>query len=116
MSGQGLKAGDRVRISGGYEMEPRWLEDGGAREGTLVRFIPGQNARPAAVVRLDNALTVDGRRGDFLVLELRHAGAAWQPGASVHLELLGEEPEDLRWQDRKQGTWIEAAATITALT
>ena len=73
-----MQPGTRVRLSGGYDNEPRWLDGTAGHFGTVERFIPGQNSEPAAVVRLDAPITVDGVTGSVLVLELRFKGQRWE--------------------------------------
>lgn len=106
-----MKVGDTIRLSGGYDMEPKWL--GGAEyvDGSIEKFIPGQNSSPAAQVRLSSPIQVDEVRGEILVLELRYKETLWTSGEVVHIELCDFIPEEKRWQDRKQGLWVESHAT-----
>ena len=80
-------------------------------KGTLVAFIPGQNAEPAAVVKLDAPITVDEVTGELLVLELRYTGATWRETETVHVELCSFIPEPKAWQHREKGKWVESHAT-----
>ena len=105
-----LKAGDRIRLSGGYDMDPEWLGDQGFFMGVVTAFITGQNEMPAAVVQLDENIHFRGATGNILILELRYEGAKWNPGETVHVELCDFLPENKRWQDRRQGLWIESHA------
>ncbi len=107
-----LREGDRVFVTGGYDVEPAWLGGGGGFSGTLERFIPGQNELPAAVVRTSEGLSAEGATGNVLVLELRYEGASWVAGATVHVELCDFEPEAAAWASRRQGTWVESHATV----
>jgi hypothetical protein len=107
-----LQPGDRVKLFGGYDMDPEWLCGKNEHTGTLIRFMPGQNPKPAAVVRLDAPLTVQGVTGEFLVLELRFVGARWKDGETVHVELCDFDPEPITWKDRRRGKWVEAHASI----
>jgi len=109
--GRKLRSGDRVNISGGYDMDPRWLNGKTSRAGTLIKFIPGQNKQPAAVIALDETLTFDRSSGKFLVLELRYVGARWLRSETVHLELCFDMPPEKAWNDRVRGKWIESHAT-----
>jgi len=113
--GPPLQQGDRVFVSGGYDMEPRWLSGRAGYAGTLERFIPGQNKEPAAVVRTDEPVTADEVTGNVLVMELRWVGATWRSGAVAHIELCNFEPDAVRWQDRRQGAWVQSHATIRHL-
>ena len=106
-----LQTGDRVQLSGGYSFEPEWLSGRGSVAGMVAEFIPGQNETPAAVIKLDEPLTAEGVTGDLLVLELRYVGASWQSTGTVHVELCDFAPESTRWQDRRQGKWVESHAT-----
>ena len=105
-----LRVGDRVQLSGGYDMEPKWLNGETSRLATLLKFIPGQNETSAAVVELDTPISVDGLTGRVLVLELRYKGASWGPSNTVHIELCDFDPESKTWQQRKQGKWVESHA------
>jgi hypothetical protein len=106
-----LRVGDRVRLSGGYNMEPNWLQSGTEFFGEVSAFIPGQNEHPAAVIELDSPISVDGATGTILVLELRYKGASWGARNIVHLELCDFVPEPKAWRHRKQGKWVESNAT-----
>ena len=106
-----LTVGDRIWLHGGYDMEPRWLGGEKGYFGHVVGFIPGQNDTPAAVVKLEEPITVDNLTGDVVVLELRYVGSKWQNQATVHIELCGFMPEPKRWQERRKGKWIESHAT-----
>lgn len=108
---EALVVGDRVRLSGGYDYEPRWLPYGQSYMGTLVAFMPGQNSEPAAVVKLDAPITVDAVTGEMLVLELRYKGASWRETETVHVELCSFIPEARPWQERERGKWVESHAT-----
>ncbi|MBF6024005.1 hypothetical protein [Lysobacter niastensis] len=108
--GRRLRVGDRVRLEGGYDMEPRWLNGQSAYFGLCVDFIPGDAGRPAAVVQLEKAITFDGAQGNFLVLRLRYVGARWAKREVVHLELFSSPPNSLQ-DPSTRGLWIESHAS-----
>ena len=109
-----MKTGDRVFISGGYDMEPKWLCGRKGHSGTIEKFIPGQNAQPAALVKLDEYIEVDGLKGFYLVMELRYVGATWEATLqTAHIELCDFVPEPKPWKERRQGRWVESHATIS---
>jgi hypothetical protein len=110
-----LAAGERVHISGGYDLEPRWLHGEPFYTGTVCSFIPGQNSAFAAVVELDHAIEVDATTGQILVLELRYADAGWTEQNVVHVELCDFVPEVKPWQHRRQGKWVESHATCSRI-
>jgi hypothetical protein len=106
-----LTVGDQVWLSGGYDMEPKWLGSEKSYFGSVICFIPGQNDTPAAVVKLEKPITVGNLTGDVVVLELRYVGTEWKSQATVHIELCEFVPEPKRWQERRKGMWIESHAT-----
>ncbi len=75
-----IATGTRVRFSGGYNVEPIYLGGRSELVGSIVRFIPGGAAQPAAVVKFDAPVTADGATAEFAVLQLRYAVA---PGCPV---------------------------------
>jgi hypothetical protein len=112
---EAISEGDRVRMSGGYDMEPRWLQEQTHYLGRVSGFIPGQNDTPALVVELDSPISVEGMTGRILVLELRYVGAQWGATNIVHVELCDFQPELKAWKYRKQGKWVESHATCVRL-
>jgi hypothetical protein len=110
-----LQVGDKIELSGGYDYDILYLKNPPAskRSGTVIQFIKGQNEEPAAVVKLDQKISGEKITGDIVVLELRHEGQTWQEPTPVHIELCDFMPQDKTWKDRKQGEWVEAAATVT---
>ena len=109
-----LKIADRIELFGGYDYDPLFLKNPPAdkRTGTVINFIAGQNQSKAAVVRLDNKFTGNKITGDIAVLELRYVDQTWSDKSPVHIELCDFMPDDKSWKDRRQGEWVEAAATL----
>jgi hypothetical protein len=110
-----LQTGDRIRVGGGYDMDPAWPCGRESCCATVKAFIPGQNESPAVVVELDEAVTFEGVRGKYLVLELRYSGAEWKDTETVHVELCDFEPQAKAWRYRRQGKWVESHATYRKL-
>ena len=109
-----LQVGDKIELSGGYDYDPIYLKNPPAskRNGTVIKFIKGQNAEPAAVVKLDQSISGQKITGDVVVLELRQVGQTWEEPTPVQIELCDFMPEDKAWKDRKQGEWVEGAAMV----
>jgi len=105
-----LKIGDRIQIGGGYDMEPKWLNEKENYTGVVKAFIPGQSESLAAVVELDEDIKFDDIVGNMIVLELRYVGAKWKKSEIVHVELCDFIPEEKSWKDRRQGKWVESHA------
>ena len=106
-----IRPGDRLLLSGGYDMSPRWLCGQQSHAGTVIDLIPGQGEQAAILLKLDAPVEVDGVSGGFVVLETRYVGQAWAEQGIVHIELCNFEPERKKWHDRRQGKWVESHAT-----
>lgn len=104
--------GDRITLTGGYDPYPPWLEERTHHPATVIAFIRGENDPPALVARLDAPISVGDATGDIAVLELRWVGAVWEDGAVAHLELCDFVPEDVPWQKRRSGHWLESHASV----
>ena len=108
--GRRLRIGDRVRLEGGYDMEPKWLNGLSAYFGQCVGFIPGENGQSAAVIQLETPITFDGVTGNFVALRLRYVDARWAKREVVHLELFSSQPTSLQ-DPSTRGLWIESHAS-----
>jgi hypothetical protein len=112
-----MKIGDRVFLTGGYDTKPEWLSGGTGYHGSIEKFIPGQNDTLAAVVRFEQPVVTSGLTANYAVLELRYEGTTWiSSRETVHVELCDFVPDDIRWQDRQQGRWVESHATVLVTT
>ena len=112
---QPLTVNSKVRLSGGYDYQPKWLGEKPFISGFVLKFIPGQNSEQAAVIQLNESLTVDEITGNICVLELRYVGATWTDDIVCHVELCNFLPEDKTWKDRRQGIWVESHASCRIL-
>ena len=84
-------------------MDPKWLQGKRGYFGQVISFIPGQNDSDAAVVELEESITIDDITAKIVVLELRYVGAKWKSQETVHIELCDFIPEAKRWQERRKG-------------
>ena len=106
-----IKIGSEIKLLGGYESDPKWLNGKESYSGQVVTIIPGHNKEPSLVVKLNDTITFESYEGNYVVLELRHEGAKWINKGIVHIELYNSIPEDNQWQKRNKGTRVEAAAS-----
>ena len=104
--------GDRITLSGGYFPHAAWLRERTHHAATVVRFVPGQNPPPALVAKLDEPMTVEGHTGEIVLLELRYVGAEWHDGAIAHMELCDFMPENIPWDQRPRGYWLESHTSV----
>ena len=111
-----LNIGDKIELTGGYDYDPIYLNKPSAskRAGEIIQFIKGQNTTDAIVVKLGVVISGEKLSGDIVVLELRQVGSNWlDQKPIVHIELCDFIPENKTWKDRRQGEWVEAAATFS---
>ena len=115
---KGIKQGDRLRLFGGYDIYPQWLDDKKEYLCTVLKYIPGQNKRKKAIVaKLDDPLTYQNYyTGFFVVLETRYKRQNWRFDGPVHIELCNFEPETISYNERDKGIGIEAAASYDIVT
>jgi len=119
---RGLCIGDRVRVGGGYDMDPKWLAGNpGADEGEVVGFIPILDHEPFAVVALDEELVLPNGvgpstgpvRGSFLRLHLGHVGTDWStPSPRIHVFLFERRPDE---ESSEPGVWVESHASYAII-
>ncbi len=108
-----MKPGDRVFLSGGYDMEPEWLCGRRGHRGVIERLLPGRNENSAVLVRLDEPIQVQGVLGQYIVMKLRYVGATWDADqATASVELCGMVPDANARKERRQGKLVESHATI----
>ena len=109
-----LRVGDRVRLSGGYEHEPKWLGARNAIDGEVLRFVARGGSKESAIVKLSTTLSADGISYDHVALDLRFKGAHWGKREVVHVEVLDQLP-DLNQQSNVRGKWVESHASYEVL-
>ncbi len=107
--------GTKIKLWGGYDQAPVWLNGLEFYTGVVEGVIPSKNDVNARVVRLDNPITVEGVTGDVVVLELRYVGATWSGEQVVHIELCDFEPEAKMWSQQRQGAWVESHASVVPI-
>lgn len=106
-----IKLGDTIVLTGGYDMNPEWLNDKKQRCAVVHRFMQGQNKSDALVVQFKESFDVEGCLAKYAILELRYKGAQWFDGEICHVEICDFESENRPWQ-KPHGKWVESHATI----
>jgi hypothetical protein len=116
-----LQIGDKIKLSGGYDMDPPWLlghPDG--YTACVLRFIDceikGRNGdeRRSAVVLFDQELEFSGLRSRFGYLLLRYVGQKWSDSEhGVHVHLAKDEPIDRIDHSKGTSRWLESHASYT---
>jgi hypothetical protein len=86
-----LRIGDRVRISGGHQEPPPWLEGRDDVEGTVTGVVPRAQS-VSYEVTLDSPLARAATDYRFALLQLRFTDARWARNGVVHVELWAGAP------------------------
>lgn len=98
-----------MKLAGGHQQPPPWLDGSDAVYGTMIAFNPGDNDSTDAIVKLDRRLHIGDADGDIIVMSRRYA-EPWASHGVVHLELCATQPETKPRSKRQVGTWIESHA------
>ena len=125
------RVGDEVLVTGGYDMDPEWLQGGPGYIGTIREV-----ANKWAVVELPSELALtaadgDGwsdfgqgsqselgrlpiARGRWLALTLAYVGAEWRdPIGRIHVGLCAQRPDFTKVPSGGGiGAWLESHATL----
>ncbi len=112
-----LNVGDRVRIRGGYEDPPEWLQGRGAITGRVVALIPESDGRSAAEVALDSPLSASQTSYTAALLRLRYKDARWTHRGVVHVELWAASPSEAG-RDPAAAVpheWVESHASYSVI-
>jgi hypothetical protein len=64
-----INVGDRVKLLGGYHMEPKWLHGGDGYPVIIIDFLENS----AALIEFEEEIEFDGFTGKYGLLELRYA-------------------------------------------
>ncbi len=110
-----LKLGDKVKLYGGYDIPPEWLEGKDAYYGNVVGFILGPYKEEDVIIKLNEEISVGETKGQVMVLTLRYKGAIWGETEIVHLHLFDNIPQKDKWCKIDKNEWeknhIESHAT-----
>jgi hypothetical protein len=112
-----LSVGDRVKIDGGYDIDPSWLQGGGGYEGIIEDFLTRHDGRGMdALVRLAAPVTLKGVTGSLVLLSLRYESAKWEGRPTVHVVLCSELPREPDFlKDATRFAWVESHASLRKL-
>lgn len=115
------EVGDRLEVSGGYDMEPAWLSGARSVVGTVVGYHASHDNALACVLRLDRPLTAEGlvggkrehSTGDHLIISPRYVGQGWDgEQRTVQVGLCDGPPKGGHVDAAAHGrAWVESHAT-----
>ena len=111
--GKPYRIGQGVVLSGGYDMDPKWLQGQERRYAHIVKEKPRNDSPCALVVEFDKPFEIDGYQARFAVLQLRYVGARWRTGETCHIVVSDVLPEDGQDIGKDKSKWVESHATFT---
>ena len=107
-----LKIGDRIWFSGGYDMEPQWLEGKDGYSGIVFGFKEFDHGR-FVIAKLDQKIKSSKLESDIILMQLRYKNAVWNDTEHVHIFLCGEIPSveflSKEWFSQN-AVWMESHA------
>ena len=112
-----LRTGDRIKLFGGYDMDPRWLRDRDCHYATVLRFFDNRiekradDERLSAVIEFDERIGFEGLRGKFGVMLTRWEGQRWEDEGVVHVHLIDREIADASEMTKDNSRWMESHAS-----
>lgn len=92
-----LKIGDRIRITGGYDMNPPWLNGGSGYDGVVTGFFENEiqkrhgDSAISVAIEFDNEIECKGVKAKYGYLLTRYADQIWESenhGIHVYLSKL----------------------------
>jgi hypothetical protein len=111
-----MKAGDRVRLSGGYHMEPQWLQGGNGYLATVLGFLENEiegrhtDGQLSALIEFDQALEFESLIGKYGLLDLRYVDQTWERSGPTHVYLLTKPISSIVEKTSESSRWMESHA------
>jgi len=109
-----LKVGDRIRLFGGYDMNPPWLKGGdGYNAGVLSFFdneIDGRDGDSAlsVLIEFDEEIEFKGFLGKFGFITSRWEGQTWETEGVVHVYICNSKIQTAAEINNVNSYWVES--------
>jgi hypothetical protein len=112
-----MNIGDQIRLSGGNDMNPQWLQGRKEHYARVIAFLPTNSKkrsspeRFSALIEFDEFIEFEGMTGKFGVLDFRYVEQVWENTGPVHVFLLKEKINSIDERTRESSRWMESHAT-----
>lgn len=112
-----LALGDRIRLFGGYDMEPPWLRDRPEHYARVLSFFDNEiegrsdDSRISASIEFEHLITFKGVTGGFGHIMGRWAGQEWEQSGVVHAYLCKEPVSSAHDITESGSVWLESHAS-----
>lgn len=107
-----LEVGDQIWLSGGYDMEPAWLDGRNGYTATVIDFAEFDLGM-LVIAKLDQKLKSNALESDIILMQLRYKNSVWDDKEHVHIFFTSETPSvefvSEEWLSNN-AVWIESHA------
>jgi len=116
-----LEPGNRIRLFGGYDMDPRWLKERACYYATVLKFFDNRiekrkgDERLSAVIEFDELVSFEGLQGKYGVILGRWEGQRWEKKGVVHVHLVDREVSDASEITKANSRWMESHASYECI-
>jgi hypothetical protein len=116
-----LEPGNRIKLFGGYDMDPPWLREHDSFHATVLKFFDNEienrkgDERLSAVIQFDDPVTFDGLEGKYGVILGRWEGQKWEKKGVVHVHLLDREISGPSEITKDNSRWMESHASYECI-
>jgi len=112
-----LEPGNRIKLFGGYDMQPRWLKDRDCYYATVLGFFDNGiekrtgDERLSAAIEFDDAVGFEGLEAKFGVILGRWVGQRWEEKGVVHVYLVDRQISNPSEITKDNSRWMESHAS-----
>ena len=112
-----LTAGDRIRLFGGYDLDPEWLRMRPAHYATVSGFFDNEidgrsdDSRISASIEFEEELEFKGVRGRYGFIMGRWEGQTWETEGVVHVHLSDRHVSSAAEVESANTAWLESHAS-----
>ncbi len=117
-----LQAGDRIKLFGGYDMYPLWLQDRTHYFATVLGFFDNEiegrdgDLRLSATIEFEEEIEFKGLTGKFGFIMGRWEGQQWLRTGVVHVHLSSIKIVKAGQITEENSRWMESHASYEAVT
>lgn len=111
-----LKVGDRIKLSGGYDMDPPWLKGGNGYYAKVTGFFDNGiekrkgDERLSASIEFEEELEFKGFCGLYGFMLGRWEGQKWETSGTVHVHISNEPINNSSDITKSNSIWAESHA------
>ena len=111
-----MKIGDRIRLFGGYDMEPQWLQGRNEYFANVLSYLDNNDERRSvagqvsALIEFDESIEFAGISGKYGLVDLRYSNQSWENSGPVHVTLLKDKIDTINEKIKESSRWMESHA------